>query len=342
MFIPYRVDVEHDNLPWITLAVCALCVFIYFKQSASDDLLLPAARDYCARQDHPRRFWLTLEKVTGTRERGQCAELLQILHGSGRAEAIIPMLAEQAQAWDTMSAKQSRNYTTKALTRLEEDFAKSVPPTLTSRLVFDPGKSDISRMFSAALAHGSIDHLLGNLFFFVAFAVLVETVVGPVYYILLLLELAFGTHLAYAVSQVAQHSAVPTLGLSGVVSGMIGLFAYLAPTMRIRCFAFFIVFWRTFAVPAWILAAWFVGWDVFNLLNDKGASNVNFVAHVSGAALGYLTGVACFHSERERIRALMNGLSPATYRGRAQGGARNTNGSRRPTPTSRSAARPRR
>jgi len=318
MFIPYRVDVEHDNLPWITLAICALCIFVYVKQSTSEDSLLPAARDYCARKDHPRQFWLTLEKVTGTRERGTCAELLQVLHGSGRAEAIIPMLAEQAQPWDTMSAKRSRSYTAKALTRLEEDFAQTVPPTLTSRLVFDPASSNITHMFSAAIAHADVEHLLGNLFFFIAFAVLVETVVGPVYYILLLLELAFGTHLAYAVSQVAQHSSIPTLGLSGVVSGMIGLFAYLAPTMRIRCFAFFIVFWRTFAVPAWILAAWFVGWDVFNLVHDKGASNVNFVAHVSGAVVGYLTGVACFHSERERIRALMNGVSPAASRGRAK------------------------
>lgn len=115
-----------------------------------------------------------------------------------------------------------------------------------------------------------------------------------------------------------QHNSVPTLGLSGVVAGMIGLFAYLAPHMRIRCCAFFVFFWRTFAVPAWVLAAWFVGWDVYNLFHDKGASNVNLVAHVSGAVIGFLTGVAFFRGARERIAMA---TSPSTAR--ASGARRN-------------------
>ena len=338
MFIPYRADLEHDNLPWVTLLVCALCIFVYWQQSGSEDVLTPAAQSYCERKDHPRRLWLTVEKVTGTRTPAACTELLEVLHGSGRAEAIIPVLAAQAAPWDNLGTTRSRRHTAKLLGDLEADFATTVPLTLTSRLVFDPATSGVTHMFSAAIAHAGIDHLVGNLFFFVAFAVLVESVVGPVYYLLLLLGLAYGTHLTYAISQLLQHSSVPTLGLSGVVSGVIGLFAFLAPTMHIRCFAFFIVFWRTFLVPAWILAAWFVGWDVFNLLHDKGASHVNFVAHVSGAVLGYVAGIAFFQSERDRIRALIEGVPPALARGRARAAP----ATRRPASSNRQPARPRR
>lgn len=309
MFIPYRVDVEHDSLPWVTLVVCALCIFVYYQQASSEQSVAPAAKAWCAQKDHSRRFWLTVQKVTGERSRKRCAELLTVVHGSGRPEAVIPVLAEQAEPWDTMSRAQSRAYTTRQLEAAVASFASKVPPTLTERLVFDPAKSDVTRMFTAAIAHGGVDHLLGNLFFFIAFAVLVEMAVGSVLYLLLLLEFAYGTHVAYAVSQLATHSSVPTLGLSGVVSGMIGMFAYLAPTMRIRCLAFFLVFWRTFAVPAWLLAAWFVGWDVYNLVHDDGTSNVNLVAHVSGAALGFATGFAFFGGTRERIRRLMAGES---------------------------------
>jgi membrane associated rhomboid family serine protease len=314
MLFPYRADLEHDNIPWVTLVVCLLCIFVYLQQDKSERSLVPAASGYCAQKDHSRRFWLTVEKVTGQRSPALCAELLALLHGTGRAEAIIPVLAKQAQPWDTMTASESRAFTGGELMRIERDFAATVPPTLTARLVFDPGTSNFTRMFSAAIAHGSIGHLVGNLFFFVAFAVLIETVVGPVLYLLLLLGFAYGTHISYAVSQILQHSSVPTLGLSGVVAGMIGLFAYLAPHVRIRCCAFFVFFWRTFPVPAWVLAGWFVGWDVYNLLHDKGASNVNFVAHVSGAFIGFLTGTAFFRGARERIADAMAGTSASTAR----------------------------
>ena len=329
MFIPYRADLEHDNIPWVTLLVCLLCVFVYVQQSKSENSLAPAASAYCAQKNHSRRFWLTIEKVTGERSPAVCAELLHLLHGSGRAEAIIPELAKQARAWDTMSASQSRAYTVTELTRVEDEFAATVPPTLTERLVFAPGESSFTHMFTAAVAHGSIEHLIGNLFFFVAFAVLVETVVGAVIYILLLLELAYGTHITYGVTQLMQHSSIPTLGLSGVVAGMIGMFAYLAPRLRIRCFGFF---WRTFRIPAWALAVWFVGWDAFNLFHDKGASNVNFVAHVSGAVIGFVTGVAFFHGSRERVRAAMADALPSKARSPSQAAARD--GRARPTTTS--------
>ena len=137
-----------------------------------------------------------MEKVTGERSPARCGELLELLHGTGRAEAIVALLAKQAQPWDTMSASQSRIYTAAELTRVAREFAATVPPTLTARLVFDPGSSNFTHMFTAAIAHGSVAHLVGNLFFFVAFAVLVETVVGPVIYLVLLLGFAYGTHIS--------------------------------------------------------------------------------------------------------------------------------------------------
>lgn len=334
MLIPYRADLEHDTVPWVTLLVCVLCAFVYWQQTRSELDIATSAERYCKQTEHSRRFALTVEKVTGERSRRACAELLAVVHGSGRAEAVIPILAEHAQPWDTMSASESERYTAAELTRVETAFAATVPPTLTEELVFDPATSSVFNMFTAAIAHGSLDHLIGNLFFFIAFAVLVEAAAGSVIYVLLLLEFAYGTHVAYAVQQMALHESIPTLGLSGVVSGMIGLFAYLAPAMNIRCVLFLGIFWRTFAIPAWLLAAWFVGWDVFNMFHDKGASNVNFIAHVSGAVVGYLTGVAFFQSTRERISAAMNGY----VRSKARAAPARRSG----MPVSRPATRPRR
>ena len=61
---------------------------------------------------------------------------------------------------------------------------------------------------------------------------------------------------------------------------------------------------RIVAVPAWLLVAWYIGWDAYDLfvLSDD-SSGVNLVAHVSGAALGYLAGIAFFRSRRREIKA---------------------------------------
>jgi membrane associated rhomboid family serine protease len=49
-------------------------------------------------------------------------------------------------------------------------------------------------MLSAAVAHASWSHLIGNLIFFFAFAATIEILLGPLLYIGVLVILALGTH----------------------------------------------------------------------------------------------------------------------------------------------------
>ncbi len=84
--------------------------------------------------------------------------------------------------------------------------------------------------------------------------------------------------------------------------GMMALFTFFLPRGNIRCLLWIIVLIRTIAVPAWLLAAWYIGWDVYALFHDAEQSGINVVAHVSGAALGYLAGVAFFRKRRAEVR----------------------------------------
>jgi len=99
--------------------------------------------------------------------------------------------------------------------------------------------------------------------------------------------------------------ALPTVGLSGVVMGMIALFVFFIPWARISCFLWLIVFYRRFALPAWLLASWYIGWDVYALFTREGSTGVNLVAHLSGAAIGFLLGVTFFRQKRHWAQELV-------------------------------------
>ncbi|MGE0384486.1 MAG: rhomboid family intramembrane serine protease [Gammaproteobacteria bacterium] len=300
MFIPYRVDMELNRTPVLTIAICVLCVLVFLQQNRSADSIAQAAQAYCA--GHlPRDFLVSVEKVAGTRDAGACAGILAGIHGSGRADAVIDELAEDADPWSTKSPAASRAYTAQQLREVYAGFKRQVKPPLTDLLVFDPASRSLWHMVTAAFAHADWSHLIGNLIFFYAFASTVEIVIGPLAYPLVVLALAVGTHVFYGLTQVLAEQSVPTLGLSGVVMGMIGLFTYLAPQAHIRCFAWFLFFWRVFAIPAWILALWYVGLDVWRLLHDAGDSQTNFVAHVSGAVLGFMLG-SFFAAQRALVQ----------------------------------------
>lgn len=98
---------------------------------------------------------------------------------------------------------------------------------------------------------------------------------------------------------------ISSLGLSGLVSGMIGFAAYAVPRARVRClFGFIIYFWHG-SLAIWLLALWFVGWGIY-YLNSIGASSVNYLAHVVGALGGYILAVLFFRQRKAALQAEIN------------------------------------
>ena len=113
--------------------------------------------------------------------------------------------------------------------------------------------------------------------------------------------MAFGTNIAYSLAMIGAQNPLPTVGLSGVVMGMIAMLAYFLPTAKVRCFYWFFIRIGTIAVSALILATVYIGIDVYTLLTQDDLGGVNLIAHVSGAALGLLLGVIFFRARKRAI-----------------------------------------
>ena len=148
---------------------------------------------------------------------------------------------------------------------------------------YDPKVMDVGRMISAAFLHGSLSHLLGNLFFFYCFSSTIEREISVKGYVLVFLLFAIITHVSYSF---LTKSPLPSLGLSGVVWGFMGLFIVRFPFQRVECFVWFLWILRRVAVPAIIFVFGFLAMDIGAFRRDE--PGVNHVAHLSGFMGGLL------------------------------------------------------
>lgn len=304
LFFPFRVDLNFNRIPLLTILVCVVCLFIFINQEASFDEMQQASKIYC-QKNHERMFWLVIEKVYGERDVEACSSIFYHIHSNKYPQKRINELVEQADKFTSRTEVSSRVIIRGMLEEKYREFRLSgVNNDLTTQLMYEPHSYNLVNMITAAFAHGSWDHLLGNLFFFFAFAASIEMILGMLRYVLIFSSLAVGTHLSYSLAMMNVNEALPTLGLSGVVMGMIGVFVYLMPKINIRCFLWFFVIFRIVKVPAWLLAAWYVSWDIYALYSDN-QSAINFIAHVSGATIGFGLGVIFLVERKEEIQKEM-------------------------------------
>ncbi len=179
---------------------------------------------------------------------------------------------------------------------------QSLPITFV--LWYRPESWNPLTMISAVLLHMNFLHLLGNAIFFLAFAPALEVLIDNwLRFVGFMVAVALTSQIAYSLTIAAGLAPpAPTLGFSGVVMGMMGLSAYLMPKARIRVFLWLILLWKTFFVPAWILALIYIGLDTWMLLVSGQAGGVNLVGHVAGGVAGYVFGRLHFRDRLEETR----------------------------------------
>jgi membrane associated rhomboid family serine protease len=166
-------------------------------------------------------------------------------------------------------------------------------------------------MITSSFAHGGWAHIIFNLIFFFAFGTMVEMLVSSLSFASLIVVVSLVTGVFTSISAIANHETVSSVGLSGVVMGMIGLSTFLLPRARIRCYYWFIVIFGSVAMPVWALALWYLGGDIYALFafDDHGAINV--LAHVTGGITGYLFGFLFLKSARQQAEAIQMTLDRA-------------------------------
>lgn len=153
---------------------------------------------------------------------------------------------------------------------------------------FTPADFAFMTLFTSMFLHGGIDHIFGNMLFLYIYGDNVEDRFGRYKYTLFYILAGLAAGLTHFISDPT--SAVPAIGASGAISGVLGAYLALFPRVRVRAIGPFYMIYR---IPAFILIGfWFLLQLIFGTISLVGGigSGIAFFAHIGGFVFGYVVG----------------------------------------------------
>jgi membrane associated rhomboid family serine protease len=161
-------------------------------------------------------------------------------------------------------------------------------------------------VFTSLFMHGGLLHLGGNMLFLWIFGNNVEDAMGRVRFVIFYLLAGLAATALQTV--VDPNSAVPNIGASGAIAGVLGGYLLLFPRARVVTVIFIIFFFTIVELPALIFLAVWIGQQILfgylGLTSGGGSGGgVAYFAHIGGFAFGLLA-IKLFASERRRRRQI--------------------------------------
>ena len=150
-------------------------------------------------------------------------------------------------------------------------------------------EGDLPSILTSMFMHGGVAHLVGNMVFLYVFGDNMEDRFGHVKYFFI--YIAWGTIATFANGLYAMNTgqeAVPAIGASGAISGVLGSYLIIFPKAKIFTIiiAFFIT---TVRIPALaFIPFWFILQIIFAAVGESGG--VAYLAHIGGFIAGLVTG----------------------------------------------------
>ena len=140
-------------------------------------------------------------------------------------------------------------------------------------------------LISSMFLHGGWMHLIGNMAYLYIFGDNIEDSMGKIRFIVF--YLMCGIFAAFSQALIDFNSITPMIGASGAISGILGGYLVLFPKAKIRVFFWFLIFVRTFNIPAMYVIGGWIFIQFFNL-SDSSSSNVAYAAHIGGFVSGMI------------------------------------------------------
>ncbi|PZV00551.1 MAG: rhomboid family intramembrane serine protease [Leptolyngbya sp.] len=149
-------------------------------------------------------------------------------------------------------------------------------------------------LLSSQFLHGGFFHIGGNLLYLWVFGNNIEDRLGHIKF--LLFYLGCGALAGLTQWMFDPASAVPTIGASGAIAGVMGAYILRFPRARIVTLIPLIIFFTTVRIPAiFFLGFWFVQQALFSIASlssdvSTGSGGVAYWAHSGGFVFGLILG----------------------------------------------------
>ncbi|MCB9655959.1 MAG: rhomboid family intramembrane serine protease [Deltaproteobacteria bacterium] len=163
---------------------------------------------------------------------------------------------------------------------------------------------------TSVFLHGGWFHVIGNLLFLRVFGDNIEEKLGHILYLVFFLVSGVAGALTHAL--VEPESALPVIGASGAIAGVLGAYIVMFPTAKIVTLFPIFIFLTFIELPAFLFLGIWVAQQLLNgyLVIGGGRGlltaepSVAWFAHIGGLAVGVVTGIAWRLWWRKRRRRL--------------------------------------
>ena len=138
-------------------------------------------------------------------------------------------------------------------------------------------------LVTSMFLHVGVFHLGGNMLFLWIFGDNIEDRLGRWRYVGFYVVCGLAAGLAHMAANPS--STVPTVGASGAIAGVMGAYLLCYPWARVKI----MVYYRIYAVPAWVYLAFWIGMQLFSAWLASGQASqggVAWWAHIGGFACG--------------------------------------------------------
>jgi membrane associated rhomboid family serine protease len=145
-------------------------------------------------------------------------------------------------------------------------------------------KKSFFPLFSSLFLHGSLWHLIGNMWYLWIFGGKIEKTFKKFFYLIFYFLCGIVSTLTFAIF--SSQKNLPLIGASGAISGILGAYARFFSKNKIRCLNFFGFFWGIISLPAgvflflWLLYQFLLSF--FQILPQ-----IATLAHIGGFLCGF-------------------------------------------------------
>ena len=288
-FIPFFRKVDWSNPPLITilLIVVNCLIFIIFQskdneyteqayefylESELPDIEIPLYFDYLKKNNRFKK----IEQYQAYMDEG----------GEYRLGVAVP-LRQDTQFMTLLQSgsvfADSEQFAT--WKNLHQQFQAKLQQATWYSYGLKPNEPSAVTFFTNMFLHGSWGHLIGNMVFLFIIGFVVEYALGRTSYLTGYIIAGLFGGVLYVLFNSSSQTA--TVGASGAIAGLMGMYTVLFGIRKINFFYFVFVYFDYVKAPAIVLLPIWLGHEIVQLLmqSDQG---INYYAHIGGLCSGAL------------------------------------------------------
>ncbi|SEK22121.1 Rhomboid family protein [Atopomonas hussainii] len=283
LVIPIEDKFSWRHLPWVTVLLILCNSLIHLYMEGRDQRLMVQAEQVYLDAQLQRKEWPLFLAYLKPKDAETWQELHELSPADAVSSGVLPLLW-----YDRDFTAHLETHWQKSPDALWQSSRESFQAALQRVSAFayglTPAEAKPWAWLSYQFLHGDWGHLLGNMLFLALFGFALERHLGAGLFIGLYLLCGVLAGLAHAQSDWT--SAVPLVGASGAIAGLMGMYLGVYGLKR-REFFYTVGFWfGSFRAPAVIMLPVWLGKELFGAYWSD--DNVAYWAHAGGLVAGFV------------------------------------------------------